>query len=57
LHRTEIEDFFDATHGAYFSMTTAAEPAWQITPDKVQMVVHRLMEVVTQEDPTVQDHT
>ena len=38
-------------------MTTAAEPAWQITPDKVQMVVHRLMEVVTQEDPTVQDHT
>jgi hypothetical protein len=57
LHRTEIEGLFDATHGAYFSMTTAAEPAWQITPDKVQMVVHRLMEVVTQEDPTVQDHT
>jgi hypothetical protein len=26
-------------------MTTAAEPAWQITPDKVQMVVQRLMEI------------
>ena len=26
-------------------MTTAAEPAWQITPEKVQMVVQRLIEV------------
>src|SRR5271165_1223756 len=24
-------------------MTTAAEPAWQITPDRVQMVVQRLI--------------
>ena len=26
-------------------MTTAAEPAWQIAPEKVQMVVQRLIEV------------
>jgi uncharacterized protein len=26
-------------------MTTAAEPAWQITSEKVQMVVQRLIEV------------
>ena len=26
-------------------MTTAAEPAWQIIPEKVQMVVQRLIEV------------
>ena len=26
-------------------MTTAAEPAWQMTPEKVQMVVQRLIEV------------
>jgi uncharacterized protein len=26
-------------------MTTATEPAWQITPEKVQMVVQRLIEV------------
>ena len=25
-------------------MTTAAEPAWQITPDKIQIVVRRLIE-------------
>jgi predicted nucleotidyltransferase len=28
-------------------MTTAAEPAWQITPEKVQMVVQRLIEVAS----------
>jgi uncharacterized protein len=26
-------------------MTTATEPSWQITPEKVQMVVQRLIEV------------
>ena len=26
-------------------MTTAAEPAWQITPDKVQVVVQRLIQI------------
>jgi len=28
-------------------MTTAAEPPWQITPEKVQMVVQRLIEVAS----------
>ena len=28
-------------------MTAAAEPAWQITPEKVQMVVQRLIEVAS----------
>ena len=28
-------------------MTTAAEPAWQITPEKVHMVVQRLIEVAS----------
>ena len=28
-------------------MITAAEPAWQITPEKVQMVVQRLIEVAS----------
>ena len=26
-------------------MTTAAEPAWQITPEKVQVVVQRLIQI------------
>jgi predicted nucleotidyltransferase len=26
-------------------MTTAAEPAWQITPEKDQVVVHRLIQI------------
>jgi len=26
-------------------MTTAAEPAWQITPEKIQVVVQRLIQI------------
>ena len=33
------------THRTRFAMTTATEPAWQITPEKVQAVVQRLIQI------------
>ena len=33
------------THRTQFTTTTAAEPAWQITPEKVQAVVQRLIQI------------
>ena len=32
-------------HRTQFTMMTAAEPAWQITPEKVQAVVQRLTQI------------
>ena len=31
-------------------MTTATEPTWQITPEKVQMVVQHLIEIANPEE-------
>jgi predicted nucleotidyltransferase len=33
------------TRRAQFTVTTAAEPAWKMTPEKVQAVVERLIQV------------
>jgi predicted nucleotidyltransferase len=44
LRALPTEGFF-TTHRTQFTMTTAAEPAWQITPEKVQAVVQRLIQI------------